>query len=73
MFIYAYTKRRDKTFFAHGGAEAESTGLGTTPVVMLETSKGLPPPLTAPARRSLIMSLQTGPLGADEPAGGFPC
>ena len=73
MFIYAYTKRRDKTFFAHGGAEAESTGPGTMPVVMLETSEGLPPPLTAPARRSLIMSLRTGPLAADEPAGGFPC
>jgi len=33
----------------------------------------LSPPLTAPARRSMIMSLRTGPLAPDEPAEGFPC
>ena len=50
----------------NGGAEAESTGPGTAPGGMLENSEGLPPLPTAPAPKPLIMSLQAGPLAAEE-------
>ena len=61
------------TLSLHVQGDVGSTGPGTTPGGMLETSEGLPPPPTAPALRPLIMSLRTGPLAADELAGGFPC
>jgi len=47
--------------------EAKSAEPETAPIALPGDSEELPSPRTASAPRSLIMSLQTGPLAADEP------